>query len=571
MTERRGDQGFSVAPQSISGGRRRRSPVPQRIGVVIVVVASLALITIGFVGPRLSGPPNFDIGYFATPTPRETPSATPTPTATRPGETPFVTPLPTLSRPADAPRLDGELILTSTSIQRLDLATGELETLLPMTPWQDGVLRLGDHRVACFCIESGYDERGANRTVRLTTIDTRTGATVRSALATYPSSPEASVDQADPLFDVAVDRAATHGLLVVGTRTAIDWRMSIRGFDPQVGEPGPDVPLGAIPVPQFPASASPSPTPQPGEPPTQQVWLDGPHIRLSPDGRTAVVYGVAQRYSDFVDPVTTSGAWRVRVGTNGSIEDVAAFADMAKLPQYCFGMAFAGNDRFTAVCAESDPSSPNGTRFSAKVFDGDGRLTRAIDIPPADQYGYLEPLVDDANGRLFLWDPLGLKIVRIDVDDGAVAAAKFDPAANEAAGVARDDARRLPSWRDTDSSLQLSPIDQVVGAGDGTRLYATGFQERQQTDFYGQKSLGVFVIDPRTLALVQHWAPIANDVSVGVLADGRVAVGGQPGVNAAGDQVPWQGSLTIREAADGTVVARYGQIGPDMTPTLLRP
>jgi hypothetical protein len=568
MSERRGDEGFAVATQSIGGGSGRRRRGPGRIGVAIVLLASLGLVVVGFLGPRISNPPNFDLGYFGTPTPRDTPCPTPRPTPV--DATPFVTPLPVLTRPEGAPPVAGDLILVGTAIQRLDLATGTTEDLVQITQWQDGVVRLGDDRVACICIVSGFDDRGATRSVRLIVHDTATDASVSSDLATYASSPEFAIDQPDPLFDAALDRDAAQGLLATATRTATEWRISVRGLDPRAGSSGPDVPLGAIAVPVFPGP-SPTPTSTPSEQTPSNIYLDGPHLRLSPDGRTAFVFGVAQRYQDYGEPAFTRGAWRIRIAPDGSIEDVAPFADFGKLPTYCFGTGFVGNDRLVAICAEQDSVDPNATRWTAHVFDADGRLTRSVGIASSGQYGYAEPLIDDANARLFLWDQVDLRIVRVDLTDGAVASAKFDAAASTTDGVAPGGAPGPPSWHDTESALQQSPFDVMAGSLDGRRLYATGVQPREGPDFYGQRSLGVFVIDPQTLALVQHWSPVANDTAITVLADGRVAVSAQPGMNAAGDQVPWEGSLTIREAADGAIVARYGRLSPDMPPIVLRP
>jgi hypothetical protein len=569
MTDGRADHAFSVATQSVGGGGSSRRPRrPRRIGVALVLLASMALVVVGFVGPRISNPPNFDIGYFATPTPRDTPSPTPRPTV--PIGSPEITPLPVISRPEDAPRLDGNLFLAGTAIQRLDLATGATTDLVPMALWQDGVIRLRDDRVACVCIVDGYEDRGATRTVRLIVLNTATLATVSSELASYPTSPDAVPDQPDPLFDVAVDGGPAGGLLAMATRTETAWQVSVRGFDPRIGESGPDVPLGAIPLPAFPAPSL-GPSAVPGEtPPPSQLYLDGPHVRLSPDGRTAFVYAVAQRYADYGDPAFTRDAWRIRLAADGSIEDVASVPDFAEIPPYCPWITFAADDRLVAICNDQDPRNPAVYRWIARTFDIDGRLTRTTVLPDAGDYGYVEPLVDAAHGQVFLWDQLGLRVVRFDVADGSFRSATFDPASS-GTGAAPAAGGPRPAWHDAESALQQSPYTVLTGSLDGGRLFATGFQPRGTSDFYGERSLGVFVIDATTLELVQHWAPVANDSSLTVLSDDRIAVSGQPGMNAAGDQAPWQGSVTIREIADGSVVARYGRISPDMPPFVIGP
>jgi hypothetical protein len=565
MTERRGDQGFAVVARSISGGSGRGPRRPRQLGVGIVLLASLALIVVGFLGPRMSGPPSFDIGYFATPTPRDTP--TPTPEPTFPNQTPLVTPLPTLTRPEGAPVLTGGLLLTGSAIQRLDLATGDFTTVQPMMSWQDGVFRIDDDRIACVCIEDGFGDRGATRTVHLVQIG---DALIRSDLASYLTSPEASQDQTDPLFDAAVGRGADFGLLAVSTRTTTDWRISVRPFDPRAGTSGAEVPIGAVALPP-PPGPTPTPTPSDAQSGTQ-VYLDGPHLRLAPDGRTAFVWAIGQRYSDYQDPVTTRSAWWIRLGPDGTVADVSQPHDLGALPTYCLGTTFAGDERLASVCGDPDPgSSDNGIRWFLHLFDLEGREIRKVALPESGPYGYGEPIVDDANARLVLWDAVKLAVVRVDLRDGSVASATYDPAASESSGVTNGDPPRPAAWHDMDSTVQQSPYEQIGGSADGSRLFATGFQVREGADVYGQRSLGVFVIDTTTLALVGHWAPVANDTSVAVLADGRVLIGAQPGMNAAGDQVPWAGSLTIHDAADGAIVARYGRVGTDMIPRPVGP
>jgi hypothetical protein len=567
MDDRRGRQEYAIVTQSVSGGGSRRSG-PRRIGVAIVLLASVALVVVGFVGPRLSGAPNFDLGYFATPTPRATPSPSPTPT--RPGATPVVTPLPKLTRPDDVPPLDGSLILAGDAIQRLDLATAEITRLQPMTLWQDAVIMDSEGRITCICIQDGFNDRGATRTVRLARV---TGdATVSSVLATFEIPIDTTLQQPNPIFDVVVDRARRSGTLAVATRTPTDWRISIRGFDVRTGDSGPEVPIGRIALPANPA-ASPSPSPTPGaEPAYDETYLDGPHIRLSPDGRTAFVWAVGQHYSEFTEPVYSRGAWRIRFDADGAIEDVAAIPALTELPEYCGGMSFVGPARFGALCARAIPNDPSGAAtWSLEVIDSDGRSVRTISVPAPGDYGWGEPLVDAANGRMYLWDPVKLAIVRIDIETGATATTTFDSHATSAAGVTSWAGGRDPEWRDADSAMQQSMFEQIAGDPDGTRLFTVGIEPQQMSDVYSQKSLGVFVIDPATLALLQHWQPVANDTLVVPLGGGRVAVGATPGLNAQGDQVPWGGSLTVRSAADGRILARYGGVSVDNPPLVIRP
>lgn len=560
----RRDQAFAVATQSVTGGDGRRKG-PRRLGIAIVLVAAAVLIAVGFVGPRLSGLPNFDIGYFATPTPRVPPSPGPTPTPTRPGETPLVTPLPSLSRPDGVAALGGSLVVAGDALQRLDLKTATMTRLEPVTLWQDAIVMAADGRVTCACIVDSANQAGPTRTVRIVRIDG--GTTVTSDLVMFQASSSATRDQLDPTIDVVMDRDGRGGLLATAARTATDWRVSLRSFDARAVVTGPEVPIGRVALPPSPV-ASPSPSPVDGSG-SEQVYLDGPHIRWSPDGRTAFVWATAQHYSDYAEPTSTRGAWRIRLDPNGGVEDVAVATGLLDVPDYCGGV-FASPDRFAAFCAEPVPDQPSA-HWTVRVLDSDGHAVDAIQVPDPGQYGYAEALVDQASGRLYAWNPIGLSLVRVDVTTASMTSATFEPFQSPAGGITPSRPDRAPAWQDTDSSIQQSLFEPLTGSSDGSRLFAVGFQPEEGSDIYRQKALGVFVIDPVSLVLVQHWAPVANDTWAAEIPGGRVVVGAVPGMNADGDQVPWSGSLTIRSAADGAILARYGQVSTDMPPVLIRP
>src|SRR5205814_7900977 len=99
MTERRGDQGFTVTPQRLGGHDVRGGSRRRRVGLAVVSAAAAAIFTIGWLGPRLNDRPSFDTAFFATPTPTSSaPSPTPTPTFVPIGPI-GGTPPPPLTRP----------------------------------------------------------------------------------------------------------------------------------------------------------------------------------------------------------------------------------------------------------------------------------------------------------------------------------------------------------------------------------------------------------------------------------------------------------------------------------------
>jgi len=567
MTERRGDQGFAVVTQSVTGRRRRgRGPNrPGRIGVLIVAVAAVVLVGIGLLGPRLNARPSFDAAFFATPTPLPTPE----PTYPRPAATPITTPLPVLTKAEDV-ELEGSLALSGDAFRYLDLATGTTRRIHDIQLWGDAVFATGVDRYVCICFVDDYDvSAGRVRTVDLVTIvgDDVTKTTLDRLRPSAGSSP----DQPDPLLDVAVDHDHRLGLLAVATRTKADWRVGVRPLDIPGASLEKQTVLGRIALPAPPAGASPTPVAS-DQPSEENVYLDGPHIRMAPDGRTAVVWALGQRYSEDGESTTTQGAWRIRLGPDGSVDDVAEAPDLTPWPQYCGGIGFSAEDRLAALCADPNTASPQPAWF-LRTFDADGRKTNEIRLPESGDFGYSEPLFDQANHRMYLWDPIALRIVRIDLDDGSVQSTTFDSASSSAAGVTSDDAALPPEWHDGDSAVQQALYESVAGSADGRHLYAVGMRPNQTSGFetYGVGALGVFVIDPATLALEERWAPAANDVWVATLPDGRVVTGGNPGLNIDGEQVQWEGSLTIRDAADGRILARYGRVSIDQAPVLVGP
>src|SRR4051812_37598551 len=168
MTERRGDGGFSVAAAPVGSRQPRRRP-KRRLGVILVLVASLAIVAVGLLGPRLGERPYLDLSYLATPTPRATP--TPTPTVTiRPNATPAPTPLPKLTAPGGVGP-DGELAYIGETLRFLDLRTGDSVEGPPFNNGRDVIVR--DPSGAgwiCLCLEDVIDRTVPTQVGRLTRI-----------------------------------------------------------------------------------------------------------------------------------------------------------------------------------------------------------------------------------------------------------------------------------------------------------------------------------------------------------------------------------------------------------------
>lgn len=570
MTERRGDQGFSVAPRPIGDrpdGRRSR---PRRwLGIALVLAAGAAVVAIAWLGPRLSGRPNFEVSFFATPTPAATPTPTAEPTPPLPVR---ATPLPEITRSEGAVP-QGHVAIVADGLRILDLATGTIEGAAAANYGTDAIFRAPDGRGwTCVCFVDDVAADRPARTIRILEIGPDGTPADSSDVTSLPANFRSENGQPDPSTDLDIRADGRQGVLAVARPVGETWRFSVAAIDVDGRRAGPLVDLGVATAP----GPSPGPSPQPSPAPTpdaeqpNQVFLDGPHVRIAPDGRIAFVWGTLQRATEDGGLAPTVHAWRVALDRNGSIGEVSGVPGLDRLPGFCNAVGFAASDRLAWLCPKvMYGESPAGELMTwvMGTIDLDGLPAGSVEIPLAPERFFSEPLFDRANARVYAWDPNGLTIVRIDVRTLATDTVTVDPAAEAAPGVAPGGGTARPEWRDADSAVQQYGFSQVAGGPDGSRLYALGFEQVAGSDATGSR--GVFVLDRATLALVDRWGPAADYLGISVLPGGQVAATGMPGVDAQGHEAPWQGSLTIHDPADGRILVRFGQLGQDMLPLLV--
>lgn len=580
MTEPRGDQGFAVAPRRIGddpGGRGPRRV--RRLRMAIVVAVAAAIVAIAWLGPRLANRPSFELSFFATPTPAVTPSPSPTPT--QDGVlSPESTPLPAVTRP-DGVAVSGRIAIMGDGFRVLDAATGTVTNGPPVDYGRDAVFRApnGDGWLCICSNDSTADDGEYVRTIDILGIEPTGAVNTGANDALTIKVPNDGTGLPDLLTDVDVFGGGRRGLLAVAKRAGEAWQFSVASVDVDGRTAGPLVKLGVVTPPE--ASPSPAPSvaspPPPGDPqlePSSDLFVDGPHVRVSPDGRLAFVWGIIMRQTP--DGVSTLGvhAWRVELDASGSVGKIRAVPGFAGLPPFCNAVAFATSERLAWMCPafSSDPSVPSAGGWVIGIIDLDGRAGDSIDVTSLADGFWSEPLFDRANGQIYAWNPIGLSIARFDVRTLVQETVTLDPAARAFEGVAPGGGTDRPDWRDADSAVRQLGDGQLAGSPDGSRIYAVGFGPAQtETVDSSQASLGIFVFDRSTLALVDRWAPAANYLSVSMTSDGNVAAAGLPGVDEHGHPAPWEGSLTIHDAAAGRILIRFGQLGEGFLPLAIQP
>ena len=557
MTERRGDQGFTVAPQRL--GDERGGPGRarlRRIGFALVLAVAASIFTIGWLGPRLSNRPNLEISYFATPTPGPSASRFATPT---PFDTSIATPLPSITRP-DGPLATGQVAILTNAFHVLDLATGKVATGPSATFWRDAIFRTstGDGWT-CVCGFDGIDSGAASVPIRIAAIAPTGIETDSTVIAALPNS---SVNgQTTLTTDVEIFDGGRRGLLAVANRSGETWRFTVSPIDVAGRRLEPSLVLGKVAAP---ARSSPPPSIDPSNPDQDELYLDGPHVRVAPDGRVAFIWGSIQGSDpNGGQPRTVFKSWRVALGADGSIDAVTAAPGMPTVPNWCGFIAFASADRLAWLCPyQPDPATGYDGTWQFGALDLDGRRIGTTELKLGMDGWIGPPLFDRSNGKAYLWDGTGLTITRIDVDALTVEQATFDPLARSSTGLAPNGGSALVDWHDVDSAVRQSSTN-MTGGLNGERLYAIGFDPVSTTDSGNYPSRGIFVIDRSTLALVDRWAPAASYQAVTALPGGLVAAVGAPGIKEDGHFAPWEASLTIYDEAAGRILVRFGQLGSD--------
>jgi hypothetical protein len=557
MTDRRSDQGFSVAPRPLGGSRRQRHPL-RRLAVPIVVAIAGGLLALGWLGPRLGERPHLDVAYFGTPTPIPT-LATSTPRPTAPGFRPQPTPLPAITR-NDGGRLAAKVGVFGDGFRVVDLATGDATPIAQMFGGQDLVLHApsGSGWVCLCMVDSGDADGNVTRDVLFSRVDAGGAPLESTTLVTMGTGSKRLVTiQAD--IDVAADGRTALVAFLEKSRT--DWTYSVARLDLGSGTLGPRVGLGtATPPPLRPGAPSPTPAPD-GEPsfPTIRMDLAGPTVRVAPDGRHAYVWTTEQvATDDGTGPVEVKG-WRIRLDDSATGIDAAATSALDSMPMYCTTAAFVSADRFSAVCQDAPRDGSAPPRWVHVALDADGHLAGRRDIP-GDISISSDVLFDTANNAVWIWDATALALARVDLATLAVDRVTFDPKVDVADGPANIHGAR-PSWLKPGSPVNRGYAGQMAGAPDGSRLYLLGFGQDSGERGY-QPSLGVFVVDTATEALVQHWDPDANYISIQPILGGSIVVaGGVPGADTDGQEAPWEASMTFHDASDGRILLRLGQLG----------
>lgn len=503
----------------IERSRSRGAGLRRLLGIVASLLFVAGVVVGRIVAPPESTVPREDVSRLLSASAAAVPSG--------PGPTlrPAAAPLPVLVVNG-APAPEGRIIVAADGgFRTLDLGTGELGGFVGT--WRDVFHVHPDGGYLCACVERPWGDRTESivvRAVRMTSDGEVTWAGEPRQYVGRRPKPDAVSGAAGVGSALTPDG----GTLLLGwaVRAAGGWSFGLDLEPVERDGPARRVLLEVIDL------------------GTADVRIGDPMVRVSPDGRLAAVAGwLAVRRTDGWS--VERPRWRVALGSDGPAA-VTRLEGASELAATCEAQGFATPTSYVAVCRSAIPREEGLTLVEihdALVVPGEDPVTVIMPAGP-------QPVVriDAGSGSVFVWDPLGHVMASIDVRTGRVSGTTaIAPADRGAQGEVATAPLARPLGSD---ALALSP--------DGTRLYALG---RPRPDRTGGSS-GVWVFDSRTLALLDHWAPTADFVSLAASADGRwVYAIGAWGADAEGRPSRQDSSLTIFVALTGDVRLIAGQPG----------
>ena len=560
------DIAFATVAIARDPTRAGRRPI-----VALGVVAAL-VVGLGLLGPQPDGRPLLDLKALL---PGPSPSSRASPHASHPEPTRAPgTPLPVLAifdpaAPTDPIALDGRSRLF------LDPTTGAVSEL--SREFEVGLyIGTGDGGTLCICRLTPWNAVGEVARMVAVDWDAQGREQSRRFLVEHLGLDLPPGVQSRATAGVAVDVALSpdRSAVVVGSaiREQDGWVYRAEAFAVATGAALWSHVLATRPTSAPSPGAAGSPPPDGAEPGTRRTIAEI-IVRYAPSSDRVIVTIVdgfdspeaIWHRSSWLVPITPGATGSAPVGGVG---DPRLIDDRDVAPNsWCQGEGFATADRYVAVCTSWSPSGQVST--SVRVVDTDGALIH--DVPITESGGDFSPaLVDVDVGIVYLWDPIGHRIARLDATSGETEIAAFGlgsavAAMGRAATIPLGE--RRTAWRTLLPSLWPTPVS-LVGSRDGATLYAVGIDAIPEP-FRGPipKSTGIWVFDATTLELKTIFAPAATHDGVSMSADGRYLLAtGLPGVDEEGRASDWGRSLSIYDAQRGRLVERLGDLAAHAGP-----
>lgn len=477
--------------------------------------------------------------------------STPAGTAT-PGSTAATaaSPLPKLLVSGDLPRPSAVIVELEDGDHAIaDLATGTLGPRLTGSGWPSQLRQLADGSLACVCATPSGNVAGSPTKITMTLVryDATGSVLSRTDIRTFEGAPDPRADAGAErpdhvLVAVAFARDGRHAFIGWSVRAHPAWRSGILAIDLTDGSVTGEATLPDASTGEGDARRVVDAPRVVGEAGSGLIVARGWYSWSPATSREPAYHFGTDVYTGTFEPALRPGA----LGTMAALDAGANCGDVIDL---------AGRlpDGATWLACRQGGGTKVIRRIEASgSFAGDTRIQGG----PSDIDGITSVASGDGSS-LFAWDPVGLRLTRIDLATGV---STESPAAASVPSGDGGPLGALGRWLTPSAMAKLFLRSGVLASPDGSRIYAIGVRGGGSDEMSG--SAGVYAYDAATLALLWHAEPAADYVSLAVSPDGAfLYAAGMPGVDGAGRRSSQPASITVLDAPDGTTRLIAGQLG----------
>ena len=497
------------------------------VAVALTVVAALIAVWLTRPAPEAAKPGE------------PTGQATPAPSATVSG-----TAMPKLLVQGDLPSPRNVIVQTEQGdYARVDLSIGTIGPPITGSHWPSDLRQSTDGSMVCLCFtESGYSTGGyTHLVVALVRYDASANPISRTTVGDFQGAPDprhGSIPEQPPHVIGAVSYSADGRYAFLGWSARVHpvWQSGFVVIDLEAGSVA-----GTLSLPDM----------TDGDGDASEV-ADAPRmIGAVNGGRLAI----SSRWYSWSPATSSSPTYRFGSDTYTASFDAGQLADLQLLSgaKNCAEFAnlagpLAGGGTWLA-CERSSSAQTTVRRIGPDgVSLGEATVSHAAGLDGDTS------VVSPDGTAVFVWNPQSLVLSRVDLASGAVSTAQGPAPTAQADGPLS----AIGRWLAPSAAAKMLLRSGIVFSPDGSRVYALGVKG---SSFESSGSAGLYVFDAQALTFLDRWNATADFISLAVSPDGQfVYAAGMPAFDASGNNTSQPASITVFNAADGTVRLIAGQL-----------
>jgi hypothetical protein len=519
--------------QRLGGARGWFGRVGQALTGALVLTGAAALVAVYLTGPRTGNGKPGDSSAPATPQPSAAAAATPMPKLK-------------VSGPVPAP---AQIVVETggSEFAVVDLSTGTIGSSLQVSSWGSATRYAPNGDLVCLCTRSSLPSLGNDTREKVSFLryDHNGIVTFTSVVLDVSGAP-------DPR-DGLVPQQPGH--VSAFTTFSADGRFAFVGWSARAH---PVWKSGIVVVGLDDGSVV-----QRLDLPTQsdgsgdsRTYVDAPHVIGQGGGRVVIErsgydWSPVSAAEPTVTPWTRAFSANITDGTLGAPVELAQGTFCGQYLDLAGGLPDGG---LWLSCVRY------GSSTIVRRLHPDGSVAGDTTVIGTSIDGSTSAVSPDG-AFLYLWNPVGLELTRIELVTGNTSKSKAPAVAADAAS---DPLTAFGRWLAPAAAAKMLLQSGIALSPDGTRVFALGILGNPNgSEFTG--SAGVIVFDAEQMTALGRWPATADYVSIAVSADGAsVYAAGMPGFGAGGEHSGQPASITVFNAADGSIALLAGDLGDQM-------